>query len=150
MGICADLCQHYNRTQVETANQRDLILMCYDGIIDNLNLAKTSLQERDLQEANGKLIKSQCLVRLLMDSTDSRQGESAKLLSSFYNFLLNRLIQANIEKNEKYIDEVLSSLAKLKEAWMEGFKNQPKQLAFESIPRKSTHEADIKGFDIRL
>jgi len=125
--------------------------MCCDGIVDGLKSAKIAMQERNIQETNNELIKSQRLIRFLADSVDTRHGEPAKLLLSFYKFLLNHLIQANMEKDEKYIDEALSYLAKLREAWVEGFKPQPtRQPAPANIPPKSTHDATTRILDLQL
>jgi len=112
----------YKRADIETAGQKRLILMAYDGIIRNLNEAKTNIRNGDIMAATLNLTKAQEIVSVLFHSLDFSVGQVAYELGSFYEYVRKRLITANRHKDERIVDEVLSLVAKIREAWAESFK----------------------------
>ena len=59
---------------------------------------------------------------ILFHSLDFSVGQVAYELGSFYEYVRKRLITANRHKDERIVDEVLSLVAKIREAWAESFK----------------------------
>jgi flagellar protein FliS len=114
--------EHYKRTNIETAGQKNLILMAYDGIIKNLNEAKENIEERDIMAATLNLTKAQEIISVLFHSLDFSVGEVAYELGSFYEFVRKRLIMANRHKDERIIDEVLRLVVRIRDAWAESFR----------------------------
>jgi len=114
--------ERYKRADIETAGQRKLILMAYDGIIKNLNEAKENIKKRDIMAATLNLTKAQEIVSVLFHSLDFSVGKVAYELGSFYEYVRKRLIMANRYKDEKIVDEVLELVVKIREAWAESFR----------------------------
>ncbi|MFW6115356.1 MAG: flagellar export chaperone FliS [Thermodesulfobacteriota bacterium] len=114
--------QSYRKTNVLTADPKRLVLMCYEGMIDSLNLAKQKIGEKDYEAKGKALVKAQDILQELMNSLDFDKGGSiARSLDSLYNYMLRRMLHANLEKDIGAIDEVVEMLSTLKSAWEEIF-----------------------------
>ena len=111
--------QAYRKTQVETAGQLDLVIMLYDGAIKFAKLAAKMLREGDLEKTNGYLLRAQDIVSELMSSLNMDMGEIAEGLLKLYDYVDYCLVQANIKKDPAWIDQGLTVLTGLREAWME-------------------------------
>ncbi|QTL96925.1 flagellar export chaperone FliS [Iocasia frigidifontis] len=112
--------QKYKNAQYETASPEQLLLMLYNGAIKFAGQARTALEEKNIEVANNKLKKTQDVINELMVSLDLDQGgEIASNLYSLYEYMNRRLIQANIRKDPKIVDEVVGLLSEIKESWEE-------------------------------
>lgn len=108
----------YKNMQVQTATPGQLILMLYEGAVKFSKMAKKAILEKDMGTANKYLIKVQDIVTELMISLDMKTGgEIAKNLYSLYDYMLTRLLDANMKKDEKIVDEVMQMIDDLREAW---------------------------------
>jgi len=105
--------------EVETADQGTLIILLYDGAIRFLQLAKQRLREENY-EAKGKLIvRAQDIVAELMACLNMDAGKIAHSLNSIYSYMIRRLMHAELNKDVEAIDEVITLLNELREAWVE-------------------------------
>ncbi len=114
--------QAYKETQIKTANQGKLIVMLYDGAIRNINQAIELLGEkkRKLDKISNSIIKAQDIITELIVSLDfEKGGEIAKNLFSLYIFMNRQLLEANIQKSVKPLQDVKHLLMELREAWAE-------------------------------
>ena len=108
----------YKNNQVMGAPQKKLIIMLYDGAIRNLKLAKIAMNEKNIEKANNTLIKAQNIILELMSTLNFEAGgEIAKNLHALYQYMYEKTIAANIEKNPDHADEVIKFLEELKEVW---------------------------------
>jgi len=113
----------YKNTQIQTATPGQLILMLYQGAIKFCKISKISIQDKDLLKANKYLIKVQDIITELTISLDIKSGgEIAKNLSSLYEYMNRKLLEANIKKDIEIINEVQSLLEELESAWQEAVK----------------------------
>lgn len=113
----------YKNMQIQTATPGQLILMLYEGAIKFCKLAKKGIEEKNLMDANKYLIKVQDIITELMISLDMKAGgEIAKNLYSLYDYMLRRLLDANIKKSAEIVDEVQGLIEELKDAWAEAVK----------------------------
>ncbi len=112
----------YLETQVKTATREQLLLMLYDGAIRFAEQAKEQLlqQQLDTERYNTCLLKSQRIVTELTSSLDFNQNdEIARNLARLYGFIYNQLVQANMKKENTYIDNSIRILKSLREAWQD-------------------------------
>lgn len=103
--------------QVETASQGRLILMLYDGALKNLRNAQHCIKQKDINGAHRMLMKTQDIIRELNITLNMNAGEISKNLRNLYLYMLQRLVEANVAKDNKKIEEVIELLTTLKEAW---------------------------------
>ena len=110
----------YRDTQIKTASQGKLIVMLYDEAIRQVNNAINDMNgsTETMDRVNGAIIKAQELVTELMASLDfERGGEIAQSLFSLYMFFNQQLVDANLKKVAKPLQEVKTMLLELRSAW---------------------------------
>ncbi|MDH4248804.1 MAG: flagellar export chaperone FliS [Deltaproteobacteria bacterium] len=108
----------YERTQVNTADQRQLIVMLYDGGIRFLQKASALIEARDVEGAHGNLLRARQIVsELLSTLRPEKGGEIGENLKRLYVYMFNRLVEANLHKDRAMIKEVEGLLATLREGW---------------------------------
>ncbi|MDZ7672948.1 MAG: flagellar export chaperone FliS [Halanaerobiales bacterium] len=116
--------KQYKQVQVKTANNKKLLLMLYQGCIKFLRIAKKSIKEEDMENANEYLKKSQAIIDELRYTLDmDKGGEISNNLYKLYNFMYSELISANINKEIEPIENVESLMMDLLETWKEVINN---------------------------
>jgi len=116
--------KQYKQVQVKTANNKKLLLMLYQGCIKFLRIAKKSIKEEDMENANEYLKKSQAIIDELRYTLDmDKGGEISSNLYKLYNFMYSELISANIKKEIEPIENVENLMMDLLETWKEVINN---------------------------
>lgn len=119
----AQVYDQYRRSSVETVSPGKLLLMLYDGAIKNLNNAIAAIKANNINQAHNDIIKTQDIIVELMSTLDMSYDIS-KSLFSLYDYIMNRLIEANINKDTKILEEVSLFIADLRDTWQEVVKKQ--------------------------
>lgn len=109
--------QKYRQTQVQTLSQGKLIIMLYDGALKFMYQALDTLEEKNYEKTNCYLIKAQDIISELMITLNMDAGDMAQNLYSLYNFMYASLVQANIKKDKKIINDVIGLMQDLRGAW---------------------------------
>lgn len=112
--------QQYQQNAIMSSPPEKLVLMLYEGALKFLKLAKKSIEDKNFLEANNNIIRVEDIVMELNMSLDMNY-EISKNLRSLYNFIYEKLIQANIKKDARILEEVEGILIGLKEAWQEAY-----------------------------
>jgi len=108
----------YKTNEVMTASRTKLVVMLYDGAIRNLKLAKLSIGDRNIEKTNTCIIKAQKILSEFMSTLNLEDGgDIARDLMSLYQYMYQRTIRANIDKNPDILDEVIVYLDELRDAW---------------------------------
>ncbi len=120
--------KQYQQSQIQTASPEQILIMLYDGAIQFLNKALIAMEKNDIQESHNNNIAAQNIIAEFMNTLDMDIGGNvAKNLYSLYEYLHYRLVQANIQKNPAYIEEVIRHLKDLKQTWEEAIKIASKE-----------------------
>ncbi|MBP7495816.1 MAG: flagellar export chaperone FliS [Spirochaetales bacterium] len=112
----------YKETNIRTASQGKLIVMLYDEAIRQLTLAIQELgkQSRKLDIVHNAVVKAQDVITELTASLDfEKGGEIAKNLLGLYLFFNRQLMEANVRKDAKPMEDVRKLLGELREAWIQ-------------------------------
>lgn len=120
----------YKQNAVLTATPEELTLMLYDGAIKFMNISKYSLENKELEKAHSSLIRAQDIILELNYSLDMNY-EVSKGLRGLYDFVLAKLVDANINKDSKAIDEALIIVNDMRDTWKEVMK-QIKQKVYQA------------------
>ncbi|HCW73430.1 MAG TPA: flagellar export chaperone FliS [Clostridiaceae bacterium] len=108
----------YKSNEVLTAPRKKLVIMLYDGAIKNLKLSKLAMADKDIEKANNAIIKAQNILAEFMSTLNFDEGgEIAKGLMTLYQYMYDRTIRANIDKNPDIVDEVIALLEDLRDTW---------------------------------
>ncbi|WP_066711940.1 flagellar export chaperone FliS [Clostridium sp. Marseille-P299] len=112
----------YQNNKINTATPAELTLMLYEGAIKFCNIALIGIEEKDISKANNNIIKAEKIITYLQSTLDFKYGV-AKDFDNVYNYLYQRMVQANISKDSKILDEVLAHLRVMRDTWKEVMKN---------------------------
>lgn len=108
----------YKNSKVLTASPAELTLMLYEGAIKFCNVAITAIEGREIQKAHINIIKAQKIVEHLQVTLDMKYPV-AKDFDRIYNYLLERLVDANIKKDKAAVMEVRDHLNTVRDTWKE-------------------------------
>ncbi|HPT54530.1 MAG TPA: flagellar export chaperone FliS [Fervidobacterium sp.] len=113
----------YKEQMVMTASPAKLIEMLLDKAISIIEEAKALIDEKNLKGANEKIIRAQDIVMELNLSLDiEKGGDIAKNLRALYNYMYRTLVEANIRKDVKMLDDIKTLLSDLLSTWQEAMK----------------------------
>ncbi|MEE8434692.1 MAG: flagellar export chaperone FliS [bacterium] len=117
----------YEKANVHTADQRQMILMLYDGSIRFMRKAVLKIEENDIESAHNYLIRARNIVsELLATLKPEKAGELGANLRQLYIYMFNRLVQANLSKDKEGVAEVIKLMSTMREGWA-GIKPARKQ-----------------------
>lgn len=104
---------------VESADPHKLVLMLFDGAITAINIAKFQMEQQQIAEKGASLSKAISLITDgLKASLDMASGgELAERLAALYDYMAQRLLWANLKNERAPLDEVLTLLGELRDAW---------------------------------
>ena len=107
------------QTDVAAADPLDLVVMLYDGAILALATARMALDNNDIPLRGQKISHAiEIITNGLHASLDYQSGgELADRLGALYNYMVSRLIYANLHASAPAIDEVVALLKELKSGW---------------------------------
>jgi flagellar protein FliS len=112
--------QSYRKTNITTSDPVRLVIICYEGIIDNLKLAKEKIKEKEYEKKAKAILKAQDIIGELICSLDfEKGGEIAHNLESLYNYMLRRILHGDVNRDMHAIDEVIGMISELLSAWQE-------------------------------
>lgn len=104
---------------IETADPHRLVTMLFDGATAAVSLAKIHMQAGDIAEKGTSISKAISLINDgLKASLDIEAGgELAERLAALYDYLVQRLLFANMKNSVAALDEVSELLGSLRDAW---------------------------------
>ena len=115
----------YNRNKVLTASPADLTLMLYDGAIKFCNFAIAGIESKDVEKAHVNIMKTQKIIEEFLRTLDEKYPVY-KDFENVYNYLMDRLREANVHKDKAILEEVLTHLRGMRDTWKEVMKqNSP-------------------------
>lgn len=107
----------YKRVQTATSTPAGLISLLYDGLLTQLRRAEAAIAVADFEVANEQLNLAQAIILELIASLDHSYGDIPRQLSALYEYMYQRLVQANIHKDAEPIREVEGHIMQIAEAW---------------------------------
>lgn len=118
----------YNTNRVMTASPAELTLMLYEGAIKFCNIAIIGIEEKDIQKTHTNIVKVENIIGEFI-ATLNHKYDVAKDFENVYNYLMDRLIEANIKKDKEILEEVLGYLREMRDTWKEVMKRVKTQTA---------------------
>lgn len=110
--------QHYLEKQIVNASPAERIVLCYDGAIKFLTLAKRAMEEGDVQGRFNNNKRACDIISYLLECLNTDQGgEVGQNLYALYRHMLARLVDVDMKNDVSAIDEVISLLRPLNVSW---------------------------------
>ncbi|HOP99991.1 MAG TPA: flagellar export chaperone FliS [Acetivibrio clariflavus] len=111
----------YKENSIYTATPEELTLMLYNGLVKFLMQAQLAINEKNIEKANSCIIKAQDILTELR-CTLNMKYDIAHQLDALYDYMLARLVDANIKKDNTIIDEILDFARDIRNTWEQAMK----------------------------
>lgn len=113
----------YKNNSVNFASKEQLLLMLLDGAVKFSKIAKNAIEEKNAKKAHENIIKTENIFYELIASLDvEKAGNWATSLVQIYEFIIQRLVDANIKKDVAIMDEVIPLIEEVRDTWEEAYK----------------------------
>jgi flagellar protein FliS len=110
--------QKYVEHAVKTASQQQLLIMLVDGAIRFGKQAIEAIEAKDMARSHDRLMRMRDIVNEWVITIDRTSPIAANLLV-LYEYLLYRIVQANMRKDRAIIEEVIQFLMELRDTWLQ-------------------------------
>lgn len=122
--------QAYQRNQLTTTDSGTVLLMLYQGAIDALNRATTSMAAGNMADKGTEILRANDIINQFLASLDfDVGGEIAQNLEGLYRYMLDQILFANVNNDPKPLAVVIALLSTLKSGWEEALATQRKKVA---------------------
>ena len=112
----------YKANSVNYASKEQLLLMLVDVAVKFSKIARQAMQDNDIKKAHQAIIKTEDIFTELRASLDVSAGEWAVQMFQIYGFINDKLMEANIKKDIKVIDEIIPLIQDIRDIWYEAEK----------------------------
>ncbi len=116
----------YKENTVFTASPEELTLMLYNGMIKYANQAIIAMEEKRIPQAHEAIIRTSAIISEL-SMTLNMDYEVSQGLRPLYDFLNERLVEANITKDKKIIEDILPIISELRDTWKQAMEMAKKK-----------------------
>lgn len=108
-------------TAVAGADPHQLVGLLYQALMQSLGAAKLSMQVGDIPGKGKAILRAVRLIEegLKAGLNDAKGGELAANLRGLYDYCILILTEANLKNDVKKIDEVISLIQPVAQAWGE-------------------------------
>lgn len=108
----------YNNSKIMTASPGELTLMLYEGAIKFCNIAIVAIESNDIQKAHINIVKVENIIEEFRATLDHKYPV-AEDFEKVYQYIYDRLVEANMKKDKEILEEVLKHLRTMRDTWKE-------------------------------
>jgi flagellar protein FliS len=124
------------KQDLSQADPHKITLMLMQGALDRMAYAKGSMERKEFSAKSEHISRATTIIQNLRDTLDlSVNAEVTDNLFALYDYMVSRLIDANVQNNLKIIDEVISLMLPIKTAWAQ-IPEDAKAQAYEARRQK--------------
>ena len=84
-----------------------------------LKIAREAIEDKDIKKCHENIVKTQNIFTELMVTLDQNAGEWAIQMYRLYDFIKEKLVEANIKKDIKILDEIIPFIEEIRDIWHE-------------------------------
>lgn len=122
--------QSVNAYGAAASGRVQLILQMMNAAIDRIVTAKGNVRRREVAAKGAAIGKAIGIIDGLRTSLDKeRGGDIAANLEAIYDYMMRRLVEANLNDDERHLDEVAGLLEEIRSGWEVVARNPPGVLA---------------------
>jgi flagellar protein FliS len=114
----------YQKTHITTASREKVLLLLYEGAIRFVKHAEVAMLDKKIAEKGRQISKATAIVSELMATLDFKVGgQLAVDLENLYVFMIDKLIEGNINNDVECLRTVEQVLRTLYAAWQDVVEN---------------------------
>lgn len=124
------------KQDIAQADPHKITLMLMQGALDRMAYAKGCIERKDFEGKAEHLSRVSAILLNLRDTLDlDAGGEVSDNLFALYDYMIERITDANIQNDLKIMDEVINLLLPIKTAWA-SIPEEAKLQAYEAQRQK--------------
>lgn len=108
----------YKTQSIATMTQGEMINALFEGLQKNLNFAMAHMGHQDYAKTHTCLMKSQDILQYFISTLNPAMPISQNLLA-MYEFFINQIVDANVKKEKKFLEDILPMIDELKETFVQ-------------------------------
>ncbi len=117
----------YKNNSVNYASKEQLLLMLLDGAVKFSKIGRQAILDKNAKKAHENIIKTQDIFYELIVTLDlSQGGDWGQSLMEVYKFIVDKLVESNINKDVKIMDEILPVIEGIRDMWYEAYNKSKK------------------------
>ncbi|WP_458411844.1 flagellar export chaperone FliS [Schinkia sp. CFF1] len=128
---------------------QEITTLLYEVSIDSLEEAIDAINDKAYDIANQKLTKVNDILYRLGAGINYEAGIIADQLEALYDYMANKLIEANLKKDIKVIEEVVNILQAISTSWNEALKKGATPQNSKFRKSSSAYEQNILTKDFK-
>jgi len=116
--------QAYQKNSVMTMTPGEMLSKLYDKIIKELTISKINLQKKDFRlyaDIDRSLKKAQVILNYLK-STLNFKYDIANNLNMLYDYFIEQILKANMQKDPNLLEEIIPMISSLQETYQKADK----------------------------
>lgn len=117
----------YKNNSVNYASKEQLLLMLVDGAVKFAKISRQAIIDKDVSKAHNYLKKTQDIFIELMVTLDLSKAPWMEHLFEVYRYIKDKLIEVNMKKDLKMLDEVISLIESVAQLWHDCYKQAQKE-----------------------
>jgi len=106
----------YEQNTVNTSTPGELTLMLYNGCLKFITQAKKAIESNEIEAKNTAIQKAQAIINELSVTLDRSFPVEDNMLV-LYEFVNNRLLEANIKNDPTKLDEASAIVTDFRDTW---------------------------------
>lgn len=111
----------YKSNSVNHASKEQLLLMLVEGAVRFCKIGRQAIVDKDIQKSHDALTRTQDIFTELMVTLDKEAGDWAVQLFKIYEFINDKLGEANMKKSIEIVDEILPLVEDVNNLWHEAY-----------------------------
>ena len=113
---------------IEGASPTELISMLFDGVSSRLNQSLTAMEAGEIAKKGELISQTISILEYLTAVLDEHKSpEVSDNLSGLYRYMITTLLNANINNDPTAIQEVISLMTDVRDAWTEMMRSEAAQ-----------------------
>ncbi|MEM7342590.1 MAG: flagellar export chaperone FliS [Actinomycetota bacterium] len=115
----AALADQYQNDGMAASSPPRLLLAVFDRLQRDLNTAIAAISMGQVEPAHRALVNAQDLVLELRLALEDQTWSGASELQALYDYVIDRLVEANLSKDPRLVQDCLAIVVPLAETWVE-------------------------------
>jgi len=111
----------YKSNSINYASKEQLLLMLLEGAVKYSKIGRQAILDKNVPAAHENIVKTQNIFYELMATLDRSSGEWAESIYKVYEFITDRLYQANMKKDIDIMNEVIPLIEEIRNIWTEAY-----------------------------
>lgn len=141
----------YLENEVMSATPGKLVLLLFEGVIRFLRRLDGLDYAQNIETKNYNIQKAYAIISELQVTLNMEYESISAPLFSLYNYMMRRLMEANVKNDATIVTEVINLISDLKETWAQVVNNpqgQPSEENVEQINALNPEEGAYEGFSM--